>query len=261
MSRWNDSMESGMLSHVQDMRALDPNDAKRICAKWREAAGGISCSRNFLTHVSQLAGPHNFLAGLCSVGFWHPQARISYHRLDDADSIYMDWLLTGQDLCDAMLRYTTTNPDGGTPRPNPTPSPKTSAKLLAMETSFAGPLPPPGILKGYEESCPGAAERIIHMAEAQGDHRRAIEVKMTDAAVEEMRRGFGEARVGQICALLISLAFLFVGAYVSIHGQPFVGGVLGTMGLSGIVANFIRGREKSSPPETSIPEPPTRKKR
>jgi uncharacterized membrane protein len=80
------------------------------------------------------------------------------------------------------------------------------------------------------------------MAETQGNHRRAMEVRMAEASIKEMRRSFTEARMGQVCALLISLAFLIVGAYVSIHGQPWVGGILGTMGLSGIVANFIHGR-------------------
>jgi uncharacterized membrane protein len=110
------------------------------------------------------------------------------------------------------------------------------------EFSYAGSLPPARLLKGYEEACLGAAERVIAMAEVQGNHRRAMEVRMAEASVEEMRRAFTEARVGQLCALAISLAFLVVGAYVSIHGQPWVGGILGTMGLSGIVANFIHGR-------------------
>lgn len=100
------------------------------------------------------------------------------------------------------------------------------------------------------------------MVEAQGNHRRAVELKMADAAVEDMRRGYGEARMGQVCALIISLAFLVTGAYVAIHGQPWVGGVLGSMGLGGIVANFIKGRTEQNSEESSRPSPslPSRKR-
>jgi uncharacterized membrane protein len=34
-----------------------------------------------------------------------------------------------------------------------------------VAASFQGPLPPPSILRGYDEITPGAAERIIAMAE------------------------------------------------------------------------------------------------
>jgi hypothetical protein len=86
------------------------------------------------------------------------------------------------------------------------------------------------------------------MAESQGEHRREIERKMAEASIEGMRRGFREARVGQIFAFLISLAFLGTGAYVAIEGQPGAGTALSGMGLSGIVVTFIQGREKSKAP-------------
>ena len=34
-----------------------------------------------------------------------------------------------------------------------------------VRSEFSGPIPPPSIIKGYEEVLPGAAERIISMAE------------------------------------------------------------------------------------------------
>ena len=36
-----------------------------------------------------------------------------------------------------------------------------------MEARFAGPLPPPQLFEGYERVCPGAADRILTMAELQ----------------------------------------------------------------------------------------------
>lgn len=65
-----------------------------------------------------------------------------------------------------------------------------------------------------------------------------------------MRRQFTEARIGQIFAFVLSLAFLFTGAYTAIRGQSWVGGVLGAMGIATIVGMFIRGR---TPPSESPP--------
>ncbi len=40
---------------------------------------------------------------------------------------------------------------------------------------FAGPLPPPAILKGYNEALPSLANRIVTVAEEEPKHRRGIE--------------------------------------------------------------------------------------
>ena len=43
------------------------------------------------------------------------------------------------------------------------------------EMSFSGPLPPPNVLSAYEDLLPGAADRIITMAEKQLEHRMYLE--------------------------------------------------------------------------------------
>jgi len=70
--------------------------------------------------------------------------------------------------------------------------------------------------------------------------------------VEEMRRNFMQARIGQICAFVVSLGFLSTGAYVSVSGQPWVGALLGAMGIGGIVASFIDGPTEK---KTESPSP------
>ena len=42
---------------------------------------------------------------------------------------------------------------------------KVVAKVI--ESEFSGPIPPPNIMRGYEEILPGAADRILSMAERQ----------------------------------------------------------------------------------------------
>ncbi|MEO7142948.1 MAG: DUF2335 domain-containing protein [Bryobacteraceae bacterium] len=131
-----------------------------------------------------------------------------------------------------------------------------------MAASFAGPLPPPSILASYDAVCPGSAERILAMAERQSAHRQELERIYTNANVEEMHLGFREAQRGQVFAFLISVAFLAVGAYVSVHGQPWIGVVLGGMGLTSIAASFIEGRaQKNTVPEPKPAPAPKKRKR
>jgi hypothetical protein len=74
-----------------------------------------------------------------------------------------------------------------------------------------------------------------------------------------MRRQFSEARYGQFFAFLISAMFLIIGSYVAVSGQSWVGALLGTMGISGIAANFLRGRRASDEVEKSPITPPQSK--
>lgn len=118
-----------------------------------------------------------------------------------------------------------------------------SQQELRIETSFSGPLPHPGFLAAYEQVCPGAAARIIKMTEDQGEHRRALESRMwRDQTIE--------AIAGLLCGFMISLAFIAAAVYTSIHGQPWVGGVLGSLGLTGLVTAFINGKpHQETPPQ------------
>ena len=121
--------------------------------------------------------------------------------------------------------------------------------------AFAGPLPPPEILQGYEQACPGAANRIIEMAESQGGHRRQMEKAAMEAQVEGMHRQFDEARLGQIFAFCVSGLFLISGTIAVAFGHPIPGSIFGTMGLSGIVGTFIQGRQ-GKPDESQLAPPP-----
>jgi uncharacterized membrane protein len=139
--------------------------------------------------------------------------------------------------------------------PNPqaasNPGNRPGARVIATAYSQVtlGPLPPPELLRGYEQICPGGADRIIKMAEVEGDHRRRMEKTALDAQIESMRRGYSEARLGQIFAFAIATIFLAGGSYVAVQGQPLTGSLFGSVGLVGIVSAFIWGRAKEQKPE------------
>jgi uncharacterized membrane protein len=56
-------------------------------------------------------------------------------------------------------------------------------KIQHQEQRFEGPIPPPAVLQGYEQILPGAAERILRMAEQQAAHRHSLELKSINANI------------------------------------------------------------------------------
>ena len=129
-----------------------------------------------------------------------------------------------------------------------------NAQLIARRASaFSGPLPPPEILKEYNEVAPGLAERIVAMAEKEAAHRHTIDHKALDADISEQNKMFSEARLGQLCGLIIGLAAITAGAYTAISGAQWPGGIIGGGGVIGLVSVFIYGRKQPA----NTPEPPT----
>ena len=63
-------------------------------------------------------------------------------------------------------------PDNNPPVRN---NPSISPARVTTYTEVSGPIPSPQILQQYNNIVPGAAERIIRMAEKQSDHRMALE--------------------------------------------------------------------------------------
>lgn len=50
--------------------------------------------------------------------------------------------------------------------------------VQAIKEEFSGPIPHPDIIEKYEQILPGAADRIISMAEKQASHRQDMEKAM-----------------------------------------------------------------------------------
>src|SRR5687768_13622143 len=48
-------------------------------------------------------------------------------------------------------------------------------ELIEVSTTYSGPIPPPAILRGYEDIVPGSADRIMGWAESQTKHRHKLE--------------------------------------------------------------------------------------
>jgi len=127
------------------------------------------------------------------------------------------------------------------------PAKRPPANLQAEQRTLSihsGPIPLPETLGKYEAIIPGAAERILSMAEQAAEHRRDMEREQLAAAITESKREFNEARIGQACAFVLALAFLAAGTWLANGGHEWSGSLLGASGIAGIVAAFIQGRKK-----------------
>ena len=54
---------------------------------------------------------------------------------------------------------------------------------------YVGPLPPSNEFGGYEQALPGAANRILAMAEQESDHRRINEDKIVQHSIKKSGLG------------------------------------------------------------------------
>ena len=110
----------------------------------------------------------------------------------------------------------------------------TKMNIIVSRYRHSGPIPDPITLKGYENICPGAADRIITMAENQAKHRQEI-------GKISIRSRTGDSKMGIIFGFILALATIISGTVTIWHGHVWSGAILGSAGPVGIVSAFIYG--------------------
>lgn len=122
----------------------------------------------------------------------------------------------------------------------------------------SGPLPAPETYAQYEAVHPGAAERILRMAEKEQDHRHGSENKV-------IFHEYGIRYVSQFGAILALILLCSLVAYCALIGQPITAAVIAAIGA--IVVAFLRYTQIKidvEPVEKPLPapkRPPAKRKR
>lgn len=98
-----------------------------------------------------------------------------------------------------------------------------------------GPLPAPETLAQYDALVPGAANRIITMAEEQATHRRNLEAQAVPAAIAAEKRG-------QYSGLVVAISGLGASLILGLAGKEVAAAALGGGGLFSLAAVFVVGR-------------------
>ena len=113
--------------------------------------------------------------------------------------------------------------------------PTADRAIIARHTMLhQGPLPHPAVLKQYNDVVPGAAERIIKMAEQQAMHRQDLEAHI-------IRTDTLKSLLGMVFGFVVALVGFGGGLYAAFAGQPFWGGAVSIGTLASVVIAFIYG--------------------
>lgn len=117
--------------------------------------------------------------------------------------------------------------------------------VTIQERQYSGPIPPPEILSGFEQIVPGAAERILAMAEENGKHQRDMEQKALAVA-------FRTVLIGQIFGLVIGI-LAFITCIIALYlGSEKTAMTIGGVTITGLVAAFVTGRFRKTRNSNSI---------
>jgi uncharacterized membrane protein len=104
-------------------------------------------------------------------------------------------------------------------------------------TQFSsGPIPDPERLAKYNEILPGAANRILTMAENQATHRQKMEWRVITADIIR-------AYAGVICGFLITVMAFVIGGYLIYLGHDWAGATIIITDLAVLVGVFIYGTQ------------------
>ena len=131
---------------------------------------------------------------------------------------------------------------------------------IAPASAFSGPLPHPEFFQAYEHTLPGAADRILTMAEKQQEHRHSQQlVRLTLDGTRE--------RCGQWMGFLIAASGIIGGVTLLIFDKPVAGFTTLVGAIGSIVVSFLWSRRRRPgrlPPDSpqtpsqqaSLPSPP-----
>lgn len=121
----------------------------------------------------------------------------------------------------------------------PSPNHQSVLKHIAFELreEFSGPLPHPRHLAQYDLVLPGAADRILSMAEQQQKHRMSLEKKVVEADIKR-------SAAGQIVAAGIAVLAFGCGTFLISQGQDVTGLVTMLGPLAALVSVFFYAENK-----------------
>ncbi len=110
---------------------------------------------------------------------------------------------------------------------------------VSYQRLWQGALPPPDLLKEYNETFPEAAEKIFTELQRQTAHRLEMEKGVMHEQIKQSNRG-------QVYGLIVALSFL-VAAFVLIAlGHGMYGTIIGSIDLVALVTVFVIGRREEN---------------
>lgn len=103
------------------------------------------------------------------------------------------------------------------------------------QVTYSGPIPPAAQFAQYEQVCPGAADRLLRMAEGQQAHRQHLEAAVVGGNLKAQTRGAW-------FAFVLALGVLGLGGWLIVHGQVSIGLWLILTDVVALAGVFFTGR-------------------
>ena len=107
-------------------------------------------------------------------------------------------------------------------------------RQTTLDARFEGPLPPPSILAQYDQVAPGAAERILGMAERQSSHRIALEARVVSSDVVR-------SYLGLLLGFVVVIVFGVIAWDLIKDDHTIPGTFLGTVDIGSLGGLFVYG--------------------
>jgi uncharacterized membrane protein len=113
------------------------------------------------------------------------------------------------------------------------------------QTIYQGPLPRPDDFEAYNRVLPGAADRILRMAEKQAAHRQDLENRA-------LRGDLAKSMMGTVLAYITFGGSMFGAVYLLLHDKPIesLAALIVALGSAfgpKIYADFIQPKAPQSP--------------
>nr|WP_255492142.1 DUF2335 domain-containing protein [Cetobacterium sp. 2A] len=110
---------------------------------------------------------------------------------------------------------------------------------VVHQEAYQGPLPHPDLLKKFEDITPGAAERILLMAEKEQQHRHQLENEILIKESENIKNEIELKGRGLIFGFLLALLIIIAGVYLLIFNKSLEGFSLILGSIAMIITPFF----------------------
>ena len=99
----------------------------------------------------------------------------------------------------------------------------------------SGPLPTPEDFAAYEETCPGAADRLLSMVEETHASNIKVRDQIVRADITDRARGMNYGFVSLVLILVLAFG-------LALLGKDGLAAALFSAGALGVIATFVQGR-------------------
>lgn len=118
-----------------------------------------------------------------------------------------------------------------------------------QQTHYSGDIPPPALLREFDQHLPGTAARLIGWAEKEAEHRRALERDALDgnllAQATQMRiaeydskAAFRGGAAGQACGLVVCILCVAGAVWCATQNQTAVALALAAIPTAAVIRSF-----------------------